>query len=40
MPDLAVVVIEHPLGGIEADVVRDKARGAIDAVVALLGDRG
>lgn len=39
MPDLAVVVIEHPLGGIEPEHVRDKARGALGDVVGLLGSR-
>jgi hypothetical protein len=40
MPDLAVVVVDHPLGGIEPDEVRRKARGALAAVVELLSDRG
>lgn len=39
MPDLAVVVIGHPLGGIEPTEVRLKAQGAVAAVVELLGDR-
>jgi len=39
MPDLAVVVIAHPLGGIEPDEVRKKAEGAVASVVELLGDR-
>ena len=39
MPDLAVVVIDHPLGGIEPDEVHKKAEGAVAAVVELLGER-
>jgi hypothetical protein len=39
MPNLAVAVIEHPLGGIEPGEVRDKARSAAAAVLELLGAR-
>jgi hypothetical protein len=39
MPDLAVAVIAHPLGGIEPDEVRSKAEGAVATVIGLLGDR-
>jgi hypothetical protein len=39
MPDLAVAVIDHPLGGIEPDEVRKKAEGAVAAVLGLLGER-
>jgi hypothetical protein len=35
-PDLTVVVVEHPLGGIEPEEVMEKAKVAADAVVALL----
>ena len=40
MPKLAVAVIEHPLGGIEADEVVAKARGVLADVLELLGSRG
>ena len=36
-PDLAVVTVEHPLGGIEADEVRIKAAVAAQAIIELLG---
>jgi hypothetical protein len=39
MPDLAVAVIEHPLGGIDADDVRSRARAAANVVLDLLGER-
>ena len=39
MPDLAVAVISHPLGGIEPDEVRKKAEGAVATVLELLGAR-
>ena len=38
-PDLAVVLVEHPLGGIETDEVRDKARVAAKAVVDRLQEK-
>ncbi len=36
-PDLAVVLVEHPLGGIDPDEVREKARLATDLIVERLG---
>ncbi len=33
-PDLPVITVEHPLGGIEPDEVRRKARVAADAIIA------
>lgn len=35
-PDLAVVLVEHPLGGIEPDEVREKAQVAAKAIVDRL----
>ena len=40
MPNLAVAVIEHPLGGIDPDEVVAKARGVLADVLELLGSRG
>ena len=39
MPELAVVTIEHPLGGIEPDEVRAKAALAVGKVIELLNSR-
>jgi hypothetical protein len=39
MPELAVAVIEHPLGGIEPEDVRAKARAVLPALLELLGTR-
>ncbi|MFN0091530.1 MAG: hypothetical protein ACKVWR_14880 [Acidimicrobiales bacterium] len=38
-PDLAVVVIDHPLGGIPHDEVLVKAKAAAAAVVERLGPK-
>lgn len=38
-PDLTVVVVEHPLGGIPPDEVKAKAMVAARAVVDRLGPR-
>ncbi|MDH4074945.1 MAG: hypothetical protein OEY41_15910 [Acidimicrobiia bacterium] len=38
-PDLAVVLVEHPLGGIETDEVREKAKVAAKAVVDRLQEK-
>lgn len=38
-PDLAVVLVEHPLGGIEPDEVRAKAIIAANAIIERLGAR-
>ena len=35
-PDLAVVLVEHPLGGIEPDEVREKAGLAAKLIVERL----
>lgn len=35
-PDLAVVLVEHPLGGIETDEVREKAEVAVKLIVERL----
>lgn len=35
-PDLAVVLVEHPLGGIETDEVREKAEVAVKLIVEHL----
>ena len=36
LPDLALVVIPHPLGGIVDEAVREKARKATDDLIAKL----
>lgn len=38
-PDLAVVLVEHPLGGIEPDEVREKAEVAAKAILDRLQPR-
>jgi hypothetical protein len=40
VPDARVVVIAHPLGGIDEDTVRARAAGAVDAVRALITPPG
>jgi hypothetical protein len=35
-PDLAVVLVEHPLGGIDPDEVREKAEVAMKLIVDQL----
>ncbi len=35
-PDLAIVLVEHPLGGIETDEVREKAQVAATLIVERL----
>jgi hypothetical protein len=35
-PDLATVLVEHPLGGIDPDEVREKARLAAKLIVDRL----
>jgi hypothetical protein len=39
MPNLAYLLIEHPLGGIRPDRVREKAFAAVDALQAALMGR-
>src|SRR5687767_4882415 len=36
MPHLSMVLVAHPLGGVDPKLIRDRAEGAIDAVVAAL----
>jgi hypothetical protein len=36
LPDARIVVIPHPLGGIDEDAVRARAASALDAVRALV----
>lgn len=36
MPELSVVPIRHPLGGEPPEVVRERARQAVEQVVAAL----
>ena len=36
LPDARIVVITHPLGGIDEDTVRARATSAVDAVRALI----
>jgi hypothetical protein len=38
-PDLTVVVVEHPLGGIEPDEVRARAAVAAAAIVERFGPK-
>ena len=38
-PDLPVVIVEHPLGGIEEDEVRAKAAVAARAIIQRLAPR-
>lgn len=38
-PDLPVVIVEHPLGGIDPDEVREKARVAARAIVERFGPK-
>jgi hypothetical protein len=39
VPDLPLVMIQHPLGGLEMDDVRARAHEAMPAVIALLEER-
>ena len=39
VPDLPLVMIRHPLGGLELDDVRARAQEAVPAVVDLLRER-
>ena len=39
VPDLPLVMIRHPLGGLELDDVRARAQEAVPAVVTLLRGR-
>ena len=36
LPDLGIVTVPHPIGGIAEDLVAGKARAAVDAVLAAL----
>jgi hypothetical protein len=36
LPDARIVVIPHPLGGIDPDAVRERAGQAVDAALSLL----
>jgi len=36
MPGLPIVTVEHPLGGVPEDDVRERARNAVDELVAVL----
>ena len=40
VPDLPLVMIQHPLGGLGIDDVRARAGAATPAVIALLQERG
>jgi hypothetical protein len=40
LPEARIVAIAHPLGGIDEEVVRTRAAGAVDAVHALVTARG
>jgi hypothetical protein len=39
VPDLPLVMIQHPLGGLEMDDVRARADQAMPGVIALLEER-
>jgi len=36
MPHLSMVLVAHPLGGVDPKLIRDRAEGAVDAVLAAL----
>jgi hypothetical protein len=36
MPDLPLVIVPHPIGGISPDEVKAKADGVIEAIIAKL----
>ena len=36
LPDLRVVSVAHPIGGVDPDEVRRRADGAVDEVLGLL----
>jgi hypothetical protein len=36
LPNARIVVVEHPLGGIDDDAVLERAEGAVGDVVALV----
>jgi hypothetical protein len=36
MPDLPLVIVPHPIGGLRPEEVKAKANGIIDAVIARL----
>ena len=36
MPDLPLVIVPHPVGGLSPEEVKAKADGIIDAVIARL----
>jgi len=40
LPEARIAVIEHPLGGISDDAVRDRAERVVDDVLALFTERG
>jgi hypothetical protein len=39
VPDLPLVMIQHPLGGLEIDDVKARAEQAMQKVIALLQER-
>jgi hypothetical protein len=36
MPHVSMVLVGHPLGGVDPKLIRDRAEGAVDAVIAAL----
>jgi hypothetical protein len=36
MPDLPLVIVPHPIGGISSEEVKAKADGIIEAIIARL----
>src|SRR5438270_802092 len=36
MPHVSMVLVAHPLGGVDPKLIRDRAEGAVDAVIAAL----
>jgi hypothetical protein len=36
MPDLPMVIVPHPIGGLSPEEVKAKADGIVDAVIARL----
>lgn len=40
LPDLRVVSVEHPIGGVDPDEIRRRADGVVDEVLGLLTGAG
>ncbi len=40
LPDLRIVSVAHPIGGVEPDEIRRRADGVVDEVLTLLTSTG